>query len=212
MGCASSSDSQSDGASTSTPPSSSTLPQAHDKTAQCDVESHHTNASDRKYVASDRASASSTDSERAQIEAIRARRKTLRRPCSLASDGTLRHYNMVTGNLDDNDAYFDASNIHLVSSPVVRTRGQQPSMPHVPLQNDIDLVTSDGDDDGPDAENMYSKQAAYTDRKPSIRRPTSESFVLSSSMRRPAANESFVLGNSMRSKQVSFHGTVTEVI
>uniref|UniRef100_A0A7S1R5P0 Uncharacterized protein n=1 Tax=Neobodo designis TaxID=312471 RepID=A0A7S1R5P0_NEODS len=53
--------------------------------------------------------------ERAQVEAIKQRRRSLGRPCSLAADDTMRHYRLVTGNIRDDDDYYDASRIRVRS-------------------------------------------------------------------------------------------------
>ena len=58
-----------------------------------------------------------TPQEKAQVEAIRERRRSSRRICSLATDDSMRHYRMVTGNQRDDDEYFDASKVRVQASP-----------------------------------------------------------------------------------------------
>lgn len=49
--------------------------------------------------------------EHAQVSAIRLRRRNSKRACSLATDSSMRHYQLVTGNQREDDEYFDATRI-----------------------------------------------------------------------------------------------------
>lgn len=53
--------------------------------------------------------------ERVQVETIKQRRRSLGRPCSLAADDSMRHYRLVTGNIRDDDDYYDATRIRVRS-------------------------------------------------------------------------------------------------
>lgn len=70
-----------------------------------------------KYVGRSRDTDESDDDvdERKQVEAIRTKRRLQRRPCSLSGDHSLKHYRTVTGNLREDDPYFDARRISVVS-------------------------------------------------------------------------------------------------